>query len=173
MHLPMLVLGGGLVVVAAILKLSGGVDDFHAHAAPFWLFIAGIAGLFTGGWYRDTGRHQEAMALAHVRRDAHAALAMAPALAPQLAPAVVGGLSALQRPVMNLVADRVVAPVAAVAPAVAPVLAALVPATTAAPDIMARITAVEAENAVLRQFLLDAGVSISRSERRQTADRRH
>jgi hypothetical protein len=154
MHWPMLGLGGALVALAAILKLTGGASDLQQHAVPFWLFVAGLAGLFVGGWYRDNHRVALAGGIAGAGGFSGAgssavghALASAggAATAPAMQPAPLGGLSSLQR---------------------SPVKYDTSVGKLSEADVIERIRSLESENDRLRAFLVEANTSISRSERR-------
>jgi hypothetical protein len=154
MHWAILGLGGALVAFAALLKLVGGSSDLQQHALPFWSFATGIASLFLGGWHRDKAKVAPAGYAAGVTAtigavSSHAAAATSPVLptAPAMLP--VHNLSSLQRSSMNA------APASATTATMSPVGAS-------PDDIMARIRGLEAENDVLRAFLLEAKASISR-----------
>jgi hypothetical protein len=164
MHWPMLVLGGGLVALAAIFRLVG-VGDFHQHAAPFWLFVTGLMGLFTGGWLRDKDRavlgghgfagdglvgHSAGYGLV-------TAESAAAAVTPVVRPALEGGLrdgpkdgfkdglSSLQRPAAKQVGMYMTS-VGQLSEA----------------DVIERTRSLENENERLRAFLVEANTSISR-----------
>jgi hypothetical protein len=154
MHWLTIGLGAALVALAAMLKLMGGTSDLQQHALPFWAFIAGITGLFLGGWHRDKAWGGPSPGYATA---GHSTLARAvmPALA-------TGAHSTVQGAAMA-------GTMLATAPAMLPTnsLSSLQrPSTAAAPampdDIMARILGLEAENKVLRAFLLEAKANISR-----------
>jgi hypothetical protein len=181
MQWPMLVLGGGLVALSAILKLSGGATDFHAYAAPFWLFIAGLASLFTGGWYRD----KERAAVGMERRDfvatsltsglaghglvpaGHAAVApaMHPALSGGLNSGLNGGLNGALHGGSQAVPHEALSSLQRPATKQAGMYATSVGQLSEA-NVIERIRSLENENERLRAFLGEANTSISRAERR-------
>jgi hypothetical protein len=144
MHWAMLGLGGALVVLAALLKLVGGSSDLQQHALPFWAFIVGIAGVFFGGWHRDKATFH---AVGHAAMGSGAgASAMGAVLATAPVMMAANSLSSLQRPAMSA------------APTAGAQLADAMPSD----DMMARIRGLEAENDVLRGFLLEAKAAMSR-----------
>jgi hypothetical protein len=151
MHWLMLGLGGALVILAALLKLIGGSSDLQQHALPFWAFLTGIAGLFLGGWQRDKAKvhavGHAVMATGMGSVSSHGAAAAGAVLATAPAMVATNSLSSLQRPGMSA------------APAA---LAVALPSAFASDDIMARIRGLEAENDVLRGFLLEAKAAMSR-----------
>ena len=154
MQWPMLGLGGALIALAAILKLTGGSSDLQQHAVPFWLFVAGLAGLFAGGWYRDNHRVARAGNIAGAANFSGAgssavghglASASGVAVAPTMQPSPLAGLSSLQRSTVKY--DTSVGKLSEA-------------------DVIERIRSLESDNARLRAFLGEANTSIARSERR-------
>jgi hypothetical protein len=149
MQWPMLGLGGALIALAAMMKLTGGSSDLQQHALPFWLFVAGLAGLFVGGWRRDNHRVALAVGGGPVGYGLAAAgdAAAAPAMQPAATAALSSGLSSLQRPAVKYETSV---------------------GKLSEADVIERIRSLESDNARLRAFLLEANTSISRSERRQS-----
>jgi hypothetical protein len=166
MHWPMLVLGGGLVALAAIFRLVG-MDDFHQHAAPFWLFVTGLIGLFTGGWLLDKDRALLAAGNTGFAATGHGlaghgfghglVAAGNAAVAPVMRPALEGGLKDAPKDALSSLQRPAAKPAGMYATSVGQLSEA---------NVIERIRSLEDENERLRAFLGDANTSISRAERR-------
>jgi hypothetical protein len=137
-RLVMLWAGVPLMVLGALLGVGGlvGSDSLWQHAVPFWMFVGGL-GLALGG----ASMHERQVTIGRPVSPAGAYAAnytAGPApVSETFGGTAASGLSSLKRP-----APR--------------------PALDTAEAVHARITAIEAENKSLRDYLLAAKVSIAR-----------